>query len=92
MCERDAMRTDTYNKVYFIVSHNPMLPNQGRGTSAKAHLVSIAPLIVLGANVLVWVLGALLQRRHVVPVLPVSLPKVPGVGTRESQGGDDGAS
>jgi hypothetical protein len=50
-----------------------------------SYLVTIAPLIVLGADVLVGVLSALLQRRHVAPVLPMLLPEIPGVGTSQGQ-------
>lgn len=56
-----------------------------------AHLVTIAPLVVLGADVLVRVLGALLQRRHVAPVVPVLIPQVVGVGARSHEGGDNTA-
>lgn len=56
-----------------------------------AHLVTIAPLVVLGADVLVRVLGALLQRRHVAPVVPVLNPEVIGVGTGNGEGGDNTA-
>lgn len=60
-----------------------------RGNSQDG-LVTVAPLVVLGADVLVSVLGALLQRRHVGPVLPVLVPQVVGVGTSGNQGdGDD---
>lgn len=55
-------------------------------------LVAITPLVVLGADVLVRILGALLQRRHVVPVVPVLVPEPVGVGTRQGEGGDDAAS
>lgn len=55
-----------------------------------AHLVTIAPGEVLGADVLVGVLSALLERRHVVPVLPVLVPQVVGVKATTDQAGDDG--
>lgn len=57
----------------------------------QTYLVTISPLVVLGANVLVGVLGALLQRRQVVPVVPMLVPQVVGVGTGEAKGGNDGA-
>lgn len=57
----------------------------------QTHLVTISPLVVLGANVLVGVLGSLLQRRQVVPVVPMLVPQVVGVGTGEAKGGNDGA-
>lgn len=48
-------------------------------------LVTIAKEVVLGANVLVSVLSALLKRSHVVPVLPVLVPEVVGI----DRGDDD---
>ena len=52
-------------------------------------LVSVTPLVVLGTDVLVRVLGALLQRRHVRPVLPVLAPEPVGVGTGGDKAGGD---
>lgn len=57
-----------------------------------AYLVTVTPLEVLGANVLVGVLGALLQRRHVAPVLPMLRPQPVGVGTRKSHARNNTAS
>jgi hypothetical protein len=57
----------------------------------STHLVTIAPLEVLGANVLVGILGALWQRRKMAPVLPVLTPQPVGVGSSDSKGRDDGA-
>lgn len=57
----------------------------------QTHLVTITPLVILGANVLVRVLGALLQRRHVAPVLPVLSPEPVGVGAGSNQAGDNTA-
>lgn len=51
----------------------------------QTNLVTLAPLVVLGANVLVSVLGALLQRSHMVPMLPMSLPEDVGVDTSDDQ-------
>lgn len=51
----------------------------------ESYLVTVTPLVVLGADVLVSILGALLQSRHVAPVLPVIVPQVVGVGA----GGND---
>lgn len=50
------------------------------------HLVTITPLEILGANVLVRVFSALLQRGQVAPVLPVLLPENPSVTTSQSEG------
>lgn len=55
-----------------------------------AHLVTISPGEVLHTDVLVRVLGALLERGLVLPVLPVLLPKVPGVDTGQNQAGGNG--
>lgn len=57
-----------------------------------AYLVSAAPREVLGADVLVGVLSALLQRRQVAPVLPVLVPQGVGVPAGEAQGGNAGAA
>lgn len=54
------------------------------------HLVTVAPGEVLHADVLVGVLGALLQRGHVLPVLPVLLPEVVGVDAAADQAGNNG--
>lgn len=43
-------------------------------------------------DVLVWVLDALLQRRHVRPVLPVLVPENICVGAGPDQGGDADAA
>lgn len=48
-------------------------------------LVAISPLEVLGSDVLVRVLGALLQGRHVLPVLPVIVPQNPCVDASGNQ-------
>ncbi len=58
----------------------------------KAYLVTVTPLIVLGADVLVGVLGALLQSGHVVPVLPVLVPQVICVGTGGDEAGGNTAT
>ena len=53
------------------------------------YLVTVSPREVLDTNVLVGVLGALLKRRHVLPVLPVLGPEVVGVEATTNQTGDD---
>ncbi|KAL2273449.1 hypothetical protein FJTKL_04515 [Diaporthe vaccinii] len=53
-------------------------------------LVAVSPGEVLGPDVLVGVLGALLQRGHVRPVLPVLRPQPVGVGAGEGEPGDAG--
>lgn len=56
-----------------------------------AYFVSITPLVVLGTDVLIGVLGALLQRRHVSPVFPMGVPKPPSVDSGSKQARTDGA-
>lgn len=56
-----------------------------------AHLVTITPEEVLGAEVLVGVLGALLKRGRVGLVLPVLAPQPIGVGGRDGESGKDDA-
>ena len=62
------------------------------GEHSQQGLVTVAPGEVLGADVLVGVLNALLQGRHVGPVLPVLVPEVPGIHAGEQEGGTDGAA
>ena len=54
-------------------------------------LATITPGEVLGADVLVGVLGTLLQRRHVGPVLPMLVPENPGVVAGKDKEGDSAA-
>lgn len=54
-----------------VVVVDSVVPEQG--------LVTVSPLKVLGADVLVGVFDALLQRRHMAPVFPVVLPQNPSV-------------
>ena len=58
-----------------------LVPEQG--------LVAVAPGEVLGADVLVGVLDAVLQGGLVAPVLPMLGPQVVGVGAGEEEAGDD---
>jgi hypothetical protein len=58
----------------------------------ETNLVTISPGEVLAADVLVGVLGTLLERGHVVPVLPVLVPQVVGVQATANQAGDDSAA
>lgn len=53
------------------------------------YLVAITPGVVLGADVLVRILGAFLKRGHVLPVLPVVVPEGVGVNATADQAGDD---
>lgn len=66
-----------------VVVVDAVVPEQG--------LVTVAPGEVLGADVLVGVLDALLQRRHMRPVLPMLVPQVVGVGGCEQNAGEDTA-
>lgn len=52
-------------------------------------LVPIAEGEVLNTDVLIGVLGTLLERGHMLPVLPVLVPKVVSIDTAENQAGDD---
>lgn len=52
------------------------------------YLVAITPAEVPGADVLVGVLGALLQGRKMRPVLPMLVPELVGVGASEDEGGN----
>jgi hypothetical protein len=58
---------------------------------ASAYLVTVTPEVVLGADVLVGVLGLLGLGRHVGLVLPVLEPQAVGVDTTEDDRGDDDA-
>lgn len=60
--------------------------------TGKTHLVTVTEGVVLHADVLVGVLGTLLERGHVLPVLPVLLPEVVGVDATANQAGDDGTA
>jgi hypothetical protein len=55
------------------------------------HLVTITPWVVLVTDVLVWVFDSFLERRHVLPVLPMLCPQVIGVDASEDQAGNDRA-
>lgn len=86
------LKVKTYKRVYVIQCQLSHAPQTGQGNRKSTHLVTVAPLVVLGADVLVGVFGALLQGRHVVPVVPVGVPQPVGVGSGESEGGNHGAS
>jgi hypothetical protein len=58
----------------------------------RTYLVTVTEREVLHTDVLVRVLGALLERRHVVPVLPVLVPQVVGVKATADQAGDNSAT
>ena len=57
----------------------------------SAHLVTVTPEVVLGADVLVGVFGLLGLGGHVGLVLPVLEPQAVGVDTTEDDRGDDDA-
>jgi hypothetical protein len=59
--------------------------------SFQAHLVTISPREVLGADVLVGVFDTLLERGHMRPVLPMLVPQVVSVEATTDQDGNDGA-
>lgn len=53
----------------------------------KTYLVTISPRVVLDTDVLIRVFHTLLERGHVLPVLPVLFPEVVGVDASENQAG-----
>ena len=69
------------------VSHCP-----GQEFWKRTHLVTVTPEEVLGADVLVRVLDALLEWWEVLPVLPMLIPQVIGVETAKGKDGDDDAA
>lgn len=60
-------------------------------TRVQSHLITVSPRVVLHTDVLIGILGALLKRGHVLPVLPMLVPEVVGVDAAADQAGDDGA-
>ena len=54
----------------------------------KQRLIPIPPKEVLRSDVLIRVLNAFFQGRHVGPVLPVLDPEIVGVDAAEDEGGD----
>jgi hypothetical protein len=54
----------------------------------QQRLIPITPGIILGPDVLIGILDALLQGRHVLPVLPMLVPEIPGVDAGEDDAGD----
>lgn len=61
------------------------------GLNVQESLVTIAPGVVAGADVLVGVLGALLKGREVGPVLPMLVVEGVGVVCGEGKGRGDAA-
>lgn len=61
-------------------------------TTKTTYLVTIAPEVVLGPDVLVCVLGLLALRRLVRLVLPVLRPELVSVYARDAEGRDDDAA
>jgi hypothetical protein len=57
-----------------------------------AHLVTIAPPVVLAPDILIGILDALFQWGHVVPMLPMLIPQVVGVDCGESNARDHNAA
>jgi hypothetical protein len=57
----------------------------------STHLVTVTPEEVLGSEVLVWVLWALLKWGHVLPVRPMLVPESVGVGTGDQHARNNGA-
>lgn len=65
-----------------------MILAQLSGSSRSTYLVTVSPEEVLGTNVLVWILGLVLKCWTVCNVLPVLVPKTPGVYTGNDGGWD----
>ena len=63
----------------------------GLDSNLQKGLVSVSPEEVLGAEVLVRVLSALLKWLHVGPVLPVLVPENVGVGGSNDQSWNNSA-
>jgi hypothetical protein len=86
-CDQDGRKLiwtgSSLGGLVLVVVVDAVVPEKG--------LVAVAPRVVLGADVLVGILNALLQGRHVGPVLPVVGPEVVGVDAGEDQAGDDAA-
>jgi len=54
-------------------------------------LVTISPKEVPRPYVLIWILNPLLQRRQVLPMLPMLPPQIPGIDAAEDEAGNDDA-
>lgn len=52
----------------------------------KTNLISVSPKVILGSDVLIRVLGALLKRGLVLPVLPMFTPEVVGIDGCDDEG------
>lgn len=74
-----------------LASIHIVMRRKGVSCCSRTDLIAVSPGEVLSSDVLVGVLDALLQRRHVRPVLPVLLPEDPGVDTGCCQGYRDTA-
>lgn len=75
----------TYKRVYNTSQQELIVQKQG-----ETYLVTIAPWVVLHTHVLVGVLGAFLERGHVLPVLPMLHPEIIGIDAGEGQARDNG--
>ena len=71
------------------VSPSPPHPTTSATRGLQKRFVAVAPEEVLDANVLIRILGALLKRRHVRPVLPMLIPEIPGIDAGQNHGGRD---
>lgn len=84
------MEEGTYNAVYSqkLVSAHP----QNQSTGHATHLITITPEVVLGSDVLVWVLRSLLQGRLMSPMLPMLIPQDIGIDGGNNQAGPSDAT
>lgn len=63
-----------------------ILQQRRYGGQKKTDLISIPPEIVLSSNVLVGVLGAVLESGFMLPVFPVLIPKIICIDSCDNQG------
>ena len=85
--------TNTYNKVCYgrMLSASAINTEQGGIIKANSHLIAITPWEVLASNILVRVLCAFFEWRHVVPMVPMLVPEVVSIDSGKDQAGRDHA-
>ena len=54
----------------------------------RAYLVAVPPKVVLRPYILIGVLRAFLQRRHVLPMVPMFIPKIPRIDRGDEKAGN----
>jgi hypothetical protein len=65
-----------------VISESPIFKKH-----VQQRLVPISPREILRPDVLVRILDPLLQRRQMLPVFPMLVPKVPGIDAAEDEAG-----